>query len=135
MQGRRRWPSKLARVRNSQNRLAYANFHFACVGCASLQVQLFRSRSTVSEHHSTSAWSRFRRGAGRSRFTGAANYVGDRAIHRYVAGQGELPGMTVKGRAYIAGIFEHPTRLAPDKTVAQLHAEVALGALGDAGLH
>jgi len=42
--------------------------------------------------------------------------------------------MTVKGRAYIAGIFEHPTRLAPDKTVAQLHAEVALGALGDAGL-
>jgi len=49
-------------------------------------------------------------------------------------GKGELPGMTVKGRAYIAGIFEHPTRLAPDKTVAQLHAEVALGALGDAGL-
>src|ERR1700692_3195835 len=42
--------------------------------------------------------------------------------------------MTVKGKAYISGIFEHPTRLAPDKTVAQLHAEVALGALGDAGL-
>ena len=42
--------------------------------------------------------------------------------------------MTVKGKAYIAGIFEHPTRLAPDKTVAQLHAEVALGALADAGL-
>src|SRR6201987_395216 len=42
--------------------------------------------------------------------------------------------MTIKGRAYIAGIFEHPTRLAPDKTVAQLHAEVALGALADAGL-
>ena len=42
--------------------------------------------------------------------------------------------MTVRGKAYIAGIFEHPTRLAPDKTVAQLHAEVALGALADAGL-
>ncbi len=42
--------------------------------------------------------------------------------------------MTIKGKAYIAGAFEHPTRLAPDKTVAQLHAEVALGALADAGL-
>jgi acetyl-CoA C-acetyltransferase len=42
--------------------------------------------------------------------------------------------MTINGKAYIAGIFEHPTRLAPDKTVAQLHAEVALGALEDAGL-
>jgi acetyl-CoA C-acetyltransferase len=42
--------------------------------------------------------------------------------------------MTIKAKAYIAGIFEHPTRLAPDKTVAQLHAEVALGALADAGL-
>ena len=42
--------------------------------------------------------------------------------------------MTIKGKAYIAGIYEHPTRFAPDKTVAQLHAEVALGALADAGL-
>ncbi len=42
--------------------------------------------------------------------------------------------MTIKGKAYIAAAFEHPTRLAPDKTVAQLHAEVALGALQDAGL-
>ena len=42
--------------------------------------------------------------------------------------------MTIKGKAYIAGAFEHPTRHAPDKTVAQLHAEVALGALADAGL-
>ena len=48
--------------------------------------------------------------------------------------QGGLSGMTIKGKAYIAGVFEHPTRLAPDKTVAQLHAEVALGALADAGL-
>ncbi len=38
------------------------------------------------------------------------------------------------GRAFIAGAFEHPTRKAVDKTVPQLHAEVALGALQDAGL-
>jgi acetyl-CoA C-acetyltransferase len=42
--------------------------------------------------------------------------------------------MTVNGKAYIAGAFEHPTRHAPDKTVAQLHAECARGALADAGL-
>ncbi|MHB1122579.1 MAG: thiolase domain-containing protein [Ramlibacter sp.] len=37
-------------------------------------------------------------------------------------------------RACIAGAYEHPTRHAPDKSVAQLHAEVARGALQDAGL-
>ena len=42
--------------------------------------------------------------------------------------------MSIKGKAYIAGIFEHPTRHAPDKSTAQLHAEVAKGALEDAGL-
>ena len=42
--------------------------------------------------------------------------------------------MSVKGKAYIAGIYEHPTRRAPDKSVAQLHAECAKGALEDAGL-
>ena len=47
---------------------------------------------------------------------------------------GDPKGMTINGKAYIAGVFEHPTRLAQDKTVAQLHAEVALGALADAGL-
>lgn len=36
--------------------------------------------------------------------------------------------------AYIAGAFEHPTRKAPDKTLMQLHQEVAQGALADAGL-
>ena len=41
--------------------------------------------------------------------------------------------MTIKGKAYIAGAFEHPTRKADDKSVAQLHAEVAKGALEDAG--
>jgi acetyl-CoA C-acetyltransferase len=42
--------------------------------------------------------------------------------------------MTIKGRAYIAGVYEHPTRKADDKSLAQLHAEVARGALEDAGL-
>ena len=42
--------------------------------------------------------------------------------------------MSIKGKAYIVGAYEHPTRKAPDKSVAQLHAEVAMGALADAGL-
>ncbi len=42
--------------------------------------------------------------------------------------------MSIRGKAYIAGIFEHPTRKADDKSLAQLHAEVAKGALEDAGL-
>jgi len=42
--------------------------------------------------------------------------------------------MSIKDKAYIAGIFEHPTRKADDKSLAQLHAEVAKGALEDAGL-
>jgi len=35
---------------------------------------------------------------------------------------------------YIVGAYEHPTRKADDKSVAQLHAESAAGALADAGL-
>ena len=42
--------------------------------------------------------------------------------------------MSIKNKACIAGAFEHPTRLATDKSVAQLHAECAAGALADAGL-
>ena len=42
--------------------------------------------------------------------------------------------MSIKGKAYIAGAFEHPTRKAPHTSVAQLHAECAQGALLDAGL-
>jgi len=42
--------------------------------------------------------------------------------------------MSIKGKAYIVGAFEHPTRKAPDTSLAQLHAEVAKGALEDAGL-
>ncbi|MGE0798450.1 MAG: thiolase domain-containing protein [Lautropia sp.] len=36
--------------------------------------------------------------------------------------------------AYICGAYEHPTRHAPDRSVAQLHADCAQGALADAGL-
>jgi acetyl-CoA C-acetyltransferase len=42
--------------------------------------------------------------------------------------------MSIKGKAYISGAWEHPTRLAPDKSTPQLHAECARGALEDAGL-
>src|SRR5262245_29185331 len=42
--------------------------------------------------------------------------------------------MSIKGKAYIGGIYEHPTRLAKDLSRAQIHAEVAKGALEDAGL-
>jgi acetyl-CoA C-acetyltransferase len=42
--------------------------------------------------------------------------------------------VTTKGRAFIAGVYEHPRREIPDRSVFQVHAEVALGALEDAGL-
>ena len=42
--------------------------------------------------------------------------------------------MTIRGKAHIAGAYEHPDREIPDKSVAQVHAEVALGAVADAGL-
>jgi len=42
--------------------------------------------------------------------------------------------MSIRGKAFIAGAWEHPTREAPDRSLAQLHAEMAQGALEDAGL-
>ncbi len=42
--------------------------------------------------------------------------------------------MSINGKAYIAGIYEHPTRKATDLSVAQLHGEVAAGAIADAGI-
>ena len=42
--------------------------------------------------------------------------------------------MSRRGKAYIAGAFEHPLRDIPDRTPAEVHAEVAAGALADAGL-
>ncbi|MEO1081942.1 MAG: thiolase domain-containing protein [Pseudomonadota bacterium] len=42
--------------------------------------------------------------------------------------------MSIKGKAYIAGVFEHPTRRADAFGLAELHAACAKGALDDAGL-
>ena len=42
--------------------------------------------------------------------------------------------MSIRGKAFIAGAYEHPGRELPDASIAQIHAEVALGALADAGL-
>jgi acetyl-CoA C-acetyltransferase len=42
--------------------------------------------------------------------------------------------MSIKGKAYIVGAFEHPTRHAPDISTPNLHAQCALGAIADAGL-
>ncbi len=42
--------------------------------------------------------------------------------------------MSIRGKAYIVGAFEHPLREIPHLTLAQVHAEVAAGALADAGL-
>jgi acetyl-CoA C-acetyltransferase len=42
--------------------------------------------------------------------------------------------MTIRGKAYIVGAYEHPDRIIPDKSTSQITAEIALGALNDAGL-
>lgn len=42
--------------------------------------------------------------------------------------------MSTQQPVYIAGAYEHPTRHAPGKSTMQLHAEVAKGAITDAGL-
>jgi acetyl-CoA C-acetyltransferase len=42
--------------------------------------------------------------------------------------------VSLRGAAFIAGAYEHPGRELPDLTLARIHAEVALGALADAGL-
>jgi acetyl-CoA C-acetyltransferase len=42
--------------------------------------------------------------------------------------------VSIRDAAVIVGAFEHPGRKLPDTSVAQIHAEVALGALADAGL-
>lgn len=42
--------------------------------------------------------------------------------------------MSLNGKACIVGAYEHPTRLAENLSVARLHADVAKGALDDAGL-
>ena len=42
--------------------------------------------------------------------------------------------MSIRNKAYIVGAYEHPTRKADTLSVAQLHADVARGAIADAGL-
>ena len=42
--------------------------------------------------------------------------------------------MTFSGSVAVAGVYEHPTRWAPEKTEFQIMAESAKGALDDAGL-
>jgi acetyl-CoA C-acetyltransferase len=42
--------------------------------------------------------------------------------------------MSIRGKSFIVGAYEHPLRVIPDKSVAQIHAEVCAGALKDAGL-
>ncbi|WP_280150768.1 thiolase domain-containing protein [Piscinibacter sp. XHJ-5] len=42
--------------------------------------------------------------------------------------------MSLNGKAYIVGAYEHPTRKADELSVVRLHADVAKGALEDAGL-
>jgi len=42
--------------------------------------------------------------------------------------------MSDRVQACIAGVYEHPLRVAPDHSVARLHADVAHGALREAGL-
>ena len=42
--------------------------------------------------------------------------------------------MSIRGKAFIVGAYEHPGRTLPDKTIPQIHAEIAVGALKDAGL-
>ena len=42
--------------------------------------------------------------------------------------------MSIRGKAYIVGAFEHPDRVIPDRSVAQIHAENTAGVLKDAGL-
>jgi acetyl-CoA C-acetyltransferase len=42
--------------------------------------------------------------------------------------------MSLSRKACVAGVYEHPTRFAPDKSMFQIMAESARGALADAGL-
>ena len=45
-----------------------------------------------------------------------------------------MPPVSIRGKALIAGVYEHPGRELPDRTLPQIHADVAAGALADAGL-
>ena len=60
---------------------------------------------------------------------------GDRLHARAVVIPNQEPHtMSLNGYAYIVGAYEHPTRKADELSVVRLHADVARGALADAGL-
>jgi len=42
--------------------------------------------------------------------------------------------VSIRNAAFIAGAYEHPGRVLPDTSTAQIHVEAAIGALADAGL-
>jgi acetyl-CoA C-acetyltransferase len=42
--------------------------------------------------------------------------------------------MSIRGKAFIVGAYEHPDRVIPDRSVSQIHAEIAAGVLADAGV-
>src|SRR5258707_13119540 len=42
--------------------------------------------------------------------------------------------MSLSRKTAVAGVYEHPTRFAPDKSLFQIMAESVRGALDDAGL-
>ena len=42
--------------------------------------------------------------------------------------------MSIKGKAFIAGMYEHPGRKIPDQSLMEIHARCCVGALADAGL-
>jgi acetyl-CoA C-acetyltransferase len=42
--------------------------------------------------------------------------------------------MSIRGRAFIVGAYEHPGRRLPDRSTPQIFRDVATGALADAGL-
>jgi acetyl-CoA C-acetyltransferase len=46
----------------------------------------------------------------------------------------QTAAVSIRGLAHLAGAFEHPRREIPDRTLAEIHAEVAAGAVADAGL-
>ena len=48
--------------------------------------------------------------------------------------RGEGEAVSIRGKAFIAGVYEHPLRVIPDRSTSQIHAEVAAGAVADAGL-
>src|SRR3979411_867207 len=42
--------------------------------------------------------------------------------------------MTIKGKAFIVGAYEHPDRVIPARSAAAVPAEITSGVLADAGL-